>query len=132
MARLAAAALVLSLVLFSGCKPSPTKIYMKAMEAKKKKKEQRFLAFFTKESRTVIDKLLEMSRAKRYVYLKDPYELLPYKIVEKEEIDEANGVATLTTKRDKFRLRVVMVRQDGEWRIDGLQLKTLFTQKAAQ
>lgn len=109
-----------------GCKDTPTKVYKRVLKAKDKKEKDKYLRYFTKDSRKLIVRLLDMGKvADQYRYLKDPWSLLPYSEVTKEVIDEEKGIAVLTTKKRGQILKVTFVKEGGEWRIDGTQLPTL-------
>ncbi|MCA9520999.1 MAG: hypothetical protein KC609_08505 [Myxococcales bacterium] len=110
----------------AGCKDTPTKVYKRALKARDKKEKDKYLRYFTSDSRKLIEKLLTIGKvADQYRYLKDPWSLLPYTDIAKEVIDEEKGIAVLTTKKRGAMLKVTFVKEGGEWRIDATQLPTL-------
>ena len=111
--------LTLVALLCVACEKSPSEVYTEMSTSAMLGDVEGFLEGFTDESQTLVKALISLSEA--YGFQKDnPYELLVFDAIEKEEINEAGDQAVLWVRTRKVRRKVLMVRQkeDDAWRID--------------
>ena len=130
-ARLLLALLVLPVVVAS-CSKAPEDTWARARQARRDADTATYLACFTAHTQKVLANLqaFEDSTRKRFPWLKDPFALLPDDDPTQPAHVDGN-VARLRVGTGKRELEAVLVREGGEWRIEGLELPTFWAPLAA-
>ncbi len=117
-----------SLLAVSACTQTPTEVYINMTTAAQMGDRDAFLAGFTERSRDLVEALISLSEA--YVMAdSNPYELLVYDSVDSEVIDGKRAVLEVSTGGKKR--EILMVDEDGQWRIDTQELED-FWQKGGR
>ena len=105
-----------------GCRQPPTEVYLEARSAAETEDVEAFLPHFTRWSRTLLrgfSDVVDESR-RRLQYVRDPMKLHAFGDVTNETITD--DVAVLEVEGARGTERVVLVVEDGVWRIDALRL----------
>ncbi len=114
---------LLSFVLFLGCSEEPDQVYQRALDARRAKDQAAYLACFTVRSQRVLERLDEVEEMtrKKLVYLQKPFTLLP-EGTPLGTAREKGNVARLTVKGGRQDIEIVLLKEQGEWRIEALEL----------
>jgi hypothetical protein len=103
----------------AGCQRTPTEAYIDMSTAAQMGDLDGFLSGFTEESRALVKSLTTLSEA--YGMTKsNPYELLVFDSVD-EEIIKGDEAELVVRTRGNTR-KILMVREEDEWRIDTKRL----------
>lgn len=115
--------LLIALSLLMGCGRSPSEAYTDMTTAAQMGDREGFLKGFTERSRDLVGSLIGLSEA--YGLLdSNPYELLVFDSIEDEQIEPSGDRAVLEVRRGRATRKLLMVREDGEWKIDTAELET--------
>ena len=87
-----------------------------------------FLDGFTGDSRALVESIIGLSEAYG-LQEANPYELLVFDSVDGEEIAENGETAVLTVRTRSRSRKILMVKDDGEWRIDTKKLETFWDEE---
>lgn len=107
--------------LATACSQSPTEAYTEMSTSALLGDRDGFLDGFTKDSRKLVKALISLSEA--YGFRKqNPFELLVFDAVEREEVSEDGKKAVLFVRTKNRKRKVLMVLEDDAWRIDTQEL----------
>lgn len=114
--------LLMALSLLMGCGRSPSEAYTDMTTAAQMGDREGFLRGFTERSRDLVGSLIGLSEA--YGLLdSNPYELLVFDSIDDEEIEPSGDRAILQVRRGRATRTILMVREDGAWKIDTAELE---------
>ena len=109
----------------AGCSQSPTEVYVNMTTAAQMGDREGFLSGFTERSRNLVGSLIGLSEA--YGLLdSNPYELLVFDSIDDEQIDASGERAVLEVRRGGSTRKILMIREDGAWKIDTEELETFW------
>ena len=116
------AILLLAAALVAGCKASPTEAYERAKAAAEAKDEDALLANLTEKSATLLTRLGEVDKASggRLRYIRNPLEIHRFGEVVGEDVNDTRAVLTVQERGQQQ--RVLLVFEDGAWRIEATEL----------
>ena len=114
MRRTATLALMLFLV---ACDTSPTEVYVDMTTSAMFGDRDGFLAGFTKDSKKLVKALISLSEAYSF-HDENPYEMLVFETVISEKIGDDDETAILKVKTGAAKAKILMVKEDDQWRID--------------
>lgn len=120
------ALLLLAAVGLGACSRTPTEVYVDMTTAAQMGDREGFLAGFTAESRDLVHALIDLSEAYG-MEDSNPYELLVYDTVEDEQVDGDRAI--LTVSRRGRSARLLLVKEDGDWRIDTAALEAFWNEE---
>ena len=120
--------LAVGLALMAGCSAGPTESYQATVAAAQSGDRDAFLDGFTERSRDLVDAMLRLSDAYG-VETTNPYELLIYDSVDGERIEGDGERAVLDVRRGKTTRQLLLIKEDGDWRIDTLELESFWKQQ---
>ena len=117
--------LLLALSLLVGCGKTPSEAYTDMTTAAQMGDREGFLSGFTERSRNLVGSLIGLSEA--YGLLdSNPYELLVFDSIDDEQIDASGERAILEVRRGGSTRKILMIREDGAWKIDTQELETFW------
>jgi hypothetical protein len=117
--------LLIALSLVTGCGSSPSEAYTDMTTAAQMGDRDGFLNGFTERSRDLVGSLIGLSEA--YGLLdSNPYELLVFDSIDDEQIEASGERAILEVRRRGSTRKLLMIREDGAWRIDTAELETFW------
>ena len=117
--------LLLALSLLVGCGKTPSEAYTDMTTAAQMGDREGFLNGFTDRSRDLVGSLIGLSEA--YGLLdSNPYELLVFDSIDDEQIDTTGERAILEVRRGGATRKILMVQEDGDWKIDTEELETFW------
>ncbi len=116
-------ALIVAAWLLVSCSEAPDEVYQRALDARLAKDRVAFLACFTARSQRVLERLDEVEELtrKKLTYLQDPFVLLPERGSHAAAKEKGN-VARIVISGGREDIEVVLLREQGEWRIEALEL----------
>ncbi len=120
--RILIGVVALTIVGSMGCRQPPAEVYLEARSAAEAENMDAFLPHFTRWSRTLLQgfsEVVDQSR-RRLQYVRDPLKLHSFGDVTNETITEDLAILEVTGSRGTE--QVVLVVEDGAWRIDALRL----------
>lgn len=116
---------LIALCLLAGCGQSPSEAYTDMTTSAQMGDREGFLNGFTERSRDLVGSLIGLSEA--YGLLdSNPYELLVFDSIDDEQIDASGERAVLEVRRGGATRKLLMVREDGAWKIDTKELETFW------
>ena len=122
----------LCLVVLPACGQSPTEVYIDMTTCAQMGDREGFLDGFNERSRDLVEALISLSEAYG-MEDENPYELLVFDSVDSEEIDATTGRAILHVRRKGRTRKILMVlNDDGLWRIDTEELETFWDEEGRQ
>jgi hypothetical protein len=111
--------------LLAACGRSPSEVYTDMTTSAQMGDRDGFLAGFTERSRDLVGSLIGLSEA--YGLLdSNPYELLVFDSIDDERIEASGDRAVLEVRRGGATRKILMVQEDGDWRIDTQELETFW------
>ena len=125
MSRITVLVLFFMALLFGGCGKSPTEAYVDMTTSAQLGDQEGFLAGFTERSRDLVGSMISLSEAYG-VQDTNPYQLLVFDSVDGERIEPDGDRAILDVRRGGNTRKILMVREDGEWRIDTRDLEAFW------
>lgn len=111
--------------LFAGCGESPTEAYVNMTTSAQLGDTEGFLEGFTERSRDLVGSMISLSDAYG-IQDSNPYQLLVFDSVDAERIEKDGDRAVLDVRRGGKTRKILMVREDGEWRIDTRDLEAFW------
>lgn len=132
MRTLPSLALLLVLLALTGCAAGPEATWDRALQARRDKDRAAYLACFTTKTQKVLQNLdaFQATAKKDLQWLKDPYTLLPEASPTGAPKVDGN-VALLRVGSGKKEIEAVLVREAGQWRIEGLELPSFWAPLAS-
>lgn len=124
--RLRLLVLSLTVAALSACSQSPTAVYVNMTTAAQMGDRDGFLGGFSERSRDLVEALISLSEAYGMTD-SNPYELLVFDSVEDETIDGDRAILQVRT-RGKTR-KILLIQDDGEWRIDTQELEAFWLEE---
>lgn len=120
-------ALLLALLAFVACAESPDEVYQRALAARVAQDRDAYLSCFTARTRRMLERLDEVEEMtrKKLSYLKDPFSLLPNS-GRLGSAKEKGNVARLVVTGGREDIEVVLLKEQGEWRIEALELEAFW------
>ena len=119
-ARLLIILTLLMVLNLGACSRSPTEVYTDMTTAAQMGDRAGFLAGFTERSQNLVGSLIGLSEA--YGLLESsPYELLVFDSIEDEQVDGERAI--LHVRRGGATRKILMVQEEGRWRIDTGELE---------
>lgn len=109
-----------------GCERTPSEVYIDMTTAAQMGDRDGFLAGFTTSSRALVEALIGLSEAYG-LREANPYELLVFDAIDEEVVEDQRAVLHVRT-RGKTR-KVLMVKEDDEWRIDTAALEDFWAKE---
>ncbi len=111
--------------LLVGCGQTPSEAYTDMTTCAQMGDREGFLNGFTERSRDLVGALIGLSEA--YGLLEsNPYQLLVFDSIDDEQIDETGERAVLEVRRGGATRKLLMVREDGAWKIDTEHLEAFW------
>ena len=105
-----------------GCRPAPSEVYIEAQTAAETEDLEAFLPHFTRWSQSVLrgfSDVVDQSR-RRLQYVRTPMDIHTFGDVANETITDDLAVLEVTGSRGSE--KVILVVEDGAWRIDAFRL----------
>ena len=132
MSMLRPIALLAALIVASSCAKGPEATWQVAQRARRDKDTPTYLQCFTARTQKVLANLdaFQQSTRKDLSWLKDPFALLPEGAAVGPAAVDGN-VARLRVGEGRHEVEAVLVREAGQWRIEGLELPTFWAPLAA-
>ncbi len=128
MRRTRVAALALTLLAVAACSRGPKEVYLDMTTAAMLGDREGFLEGFTDTSRAQVEALISLSEAYG-LREANPFELLVFDAVEDVTTNEAGDEAILLVRTRGKKKKILMVQQDGQWRIDTEKLEAFWETK---
>ena len=121
------AATCLVALLFLACAESPDEVYQRALDARTAKDSAAYLSCFTARTRRLLERLDEVEEMTRQklTYLQNPFSLLPDG-GQRGSAKEKGNVARFVVTGGREDIEVVMLKEQGEWRIEALELEAFW------
>ncbi|MCB9785332.1 MAG: hypothetical protein H6744_01445 [Deltaproteobacteria bacterium] len=113
----------------AGCHRTPSEAYIDMTTSAQMGDREGFLAGFTQDSRDLVEALITLSEAYG-MSDSNPYELLVFDTVEEEQVEDDRAV--LVVRRRATTRKILMVRDEDEWRIDTKQLEAFWDKEGRQ
>ncbi len=121
--------LLVTAALASGCSRGPGDVYVDMTTAAQMGDREGFLTGFTTASRPLVEALIGLSEAYG-MRNSNPYELLVFDSIDDEVVEGDRAVLTVRTGA-KTR-RILMIEEEGDWRIDTAALEKFWGGGGAQ
>ncbi|MEC9071292.1 MAG: hypothetical protein VX938_02895 [Myxococcota bacterium] len=118
-------AFIMTVLFFSGCSRTPTEAYVDMTTSAQLGDQEGFLSGFTERSRDLVGSMISLSEAYG-VQDTNPYQLLVFDSVDGERIEGDGERAVLDVRRGGKTRQILMIREDGEWRIDTRELEAFW------